>query len=512
MKVSQWIGVVLITFVISFTLGYLTADQASPGSSIGLGSKCIPFVKESLTNMTGTADVQNKPSELVSPNLIDNSPRAMHDIIAEIDELLFQLEENPKQTSLAIKLYALIETLTVDELIALGTSLSGKNESQRKTLSHMIIGLLTEKSPEKALAFALRYNPMPDSPYFITALKAQIAEKNPELGFEYLNQILDLPIEDINLSEHSQLIQTLANGDLKRLVGTLVKFKDLGIKLDNSLSGFTYGLKTSGEHLNLFNELRQLNDMSILGSVLINWMKISPTDVFDRLNEISDMAERIKLTDSAFHYWMYDKPEVAADHHLANASNKVKMLKKIMRIWPDKKAADALTWISGQSDIDTNRYKIDYLKGLSRTDPEFVESQLHDINLNNSENIDFYKKLYSGFKLKSSADAEQFVNALPFKDEVLGNTTENTAPTDSYITKINKAFRRYFDFKYDKTFALAIGDNGAYAYSYVVNKASQSEANQLAISRCDQRRYKNNIANKCRIYAEGDVKLFNLTE
>jgi hypothetical protein len=323
--------------------------------------------------------------------------------------------------------------------------------------------------------------------------------------------MLGLDTEDIDLSKNSRMIQVLAKADLTQLVDTLVKFQDIGANLENSLHGLAYDLKTNEEHLSLFNELRRLNDMSILSSVLINWMKISPDAVFERLNEIEDSAERKKLSDSAFHFWMMNKPEMAADHHLANASNKLEMLKNIMRLWPDKKASDALNWISSQSDIDNNRHKINYLKDLSRTDPNFVKSHLSDINLNGDETIDFYKSLYNGFKRKSSADAEQFLSALPFKDEILGKTPEKTAPADGYTAAINKGFRRYFDFKHEKSFALAIGDNGAYAYSYYVNKASQSEASQLAMRGCEVRRHKQNITNKCKIYAEGDVTLFNLT-
>jgi hypothetical protein len=511
MKVSNWIVIITVTFATAFAIGYVTGQQLTLRSSEIVDSNNTSIARQISVNSPPAIDTQSITAAVLSLNSTNNSPRTTDDILAKIDTLLVMLDENPKQTSSSIKLYAILEALSVDELLALGSSLKNKNESQRNMLSQFIIAQLIEKAPEKALAFAQRYNPMPDSPYYLAAIKAQVAEKIPELGFEYLNQMLGLANEDIDLSTNSRLIAVLAKADLKQLVSTLAKFQDMGIELENSLSLIAYGLKTNDEHLSVFNELRQLNDMSILSSVLINWMKISPTDVFERLNEIEDIAERKKLTDTAFHFWMLDTPEVAADHHLANASNKLEMLKKIMRIWPDKKASDALVWISAQSDIDTNRYKIDYLNGLSRSDPKFVESRLNEINLNGDEKIGFYQSLYKGFKRKSSDDAEQFLNTLPFKDEVLGITTEKEQSSDTRITKINKAFIRYFDFKYDKAFALATGDNGRYAYSYVVNKQSQNEANQQALSRCEQRRHKHNIESECKIYAEGDVIMFNLT-
>jgi len=511
MKVSNWIVIATVTLTTTFFIGYITGQQLTLKSSEIVDLKNNSITNAPSVNTLSAVETQSNTATIPSSNPTHNSPRTMEDIFAEIDKLLIMIDERPNQSSLMIKLFAILEPLSADELIALAPSLENKKESQLKILNQIIIAQLIEKAPDKALAFAQRYNPMPDSPYYLAVIKAQIAEKIPKLGFEYLDQTLALANEDTDLSENSILINALAKADLKQLVRSLAKFQDKGVKLENSLSSLAYGLETNDEHLSLFNELRQLNDMSILSSVINNWIKISPQAVFDRLNEIQDIAERKKLTDSAFHYWMYDKPEAAADYHLARTSNKRDMLKEIMQTWPSKKASSALTWISAQSNIDTNRYKIDYLNRLSYSDPKFVQSNLYDINLNDQEKIGFYQRLYKGFKNKSSADAEQFLNTLAFKDEVLGISTEEEQPTDNRVTRINQAFSKYFDFKYAKAFALATDDDGDYAYSYVVNKPSQHEANQLALSGCEQRRHKHKVDNECQIYAEGDVTIFNLT-
>jgi hypothetical protein len=511
MKVSNWIVIVTVTSATAFIIGYITGQQLTLKSTEVADSNNISITNAPAVSALSAIETQSNTAAIPSSNSTHNSPRTMDDIVAEIDKLLAMIDGSPNQNSLMIKLFAILESLSADELIALVPSLENKNESQLKILYQITIAQLIEKAPDRALAFAQRYNPMPDSPYYLAAIKAQIAEKKPELGYEYLDQTLALANEDTDLSVNSILIKVLAKADLKQLVRTLAKFQDKGVKLENSLSSIAYGLETNDEHLSLFNELRQLNDMSILSSVIINWIKINPHAVFDRLDEIEDIAEREKLNESAFHYWMYDTPEAAADYHLARASNKLEILKEIMQTWPDKKASNALTWISAQNDIDTNRYKIDYLHRLNYSDPKFVQSHLYEINLNDEEKIGFYQSLYKGFKSKSSDVAEQFLNTLPFKDEILGISTQKEQPADNRITKINQAFSQYFDFKYDKAFALASGDNGAYAYYYVVNKPSQNEANQLALSRCEQRRHRHKVDNECKIYAEGDVIIFNLT-
>lgn len=513
MKASYWIVAIIVTFAIAFAIGRLTGQQLALISTDVVDSNNTSIDRESSVNIKPALEVQSAAEETQSsnPTPAQISPRTMDDILAEIDDLLVKIEGNPNQRSSVIKLAAKLESLSAEELIALAPLLENKIDPQRNMLNQFIIAELIEKDPGKALEFAQRFNPMPDSPYFLAAIKTQIAKKQPELGFEYLNQMLELANEDIDLSANSSLIAVLAKADLTQLVDTLGKFQEMGVSLEHSLNSTAYGLKTDSEHLNLFNELRQLDDMSILSSVLMNWIRLSPTAVFERLNQIEDIAEREELSDSAFHYWMLDAPEDAANHHIANASNKSEMLKRIMRIWPNDQALGALTWISTQSDIDTNRYKIDYLHRLSYYEPKFVQSHLDDINLNDDEKIGFYQNLFNGLKRKSSEDAEQFLNTLSFKDEIVGTTTEKENSADNRIAKINKAFSKYFDFKYDKAFALALGENGAYAYSYVVNKPSQSEANQLALSRCEQRRHKYNVNNKCKIYAEGDVIMFNLT-
>jgi hypothetical protein len=83
--------------------------------------------------------------------------------------------------------------------------------------------------------------------------------------------------------------------------------------------------------------------------------------VLERLNQIEDNAERKELSRTVFYSWMRNSPEIAADYFLAEAANKVEILKDIMRAWPEDRASDALVWISSQSNIDANRYKIDYL-------------------------------------------------------------------------------------------------------------------------------------------------------
>lgn len=511
MKVSYWIIAILFTFVIAFATGYTTGQRLSLRPSDGLGLKNTSIAKEPSVNALPTLSSENSTATQSSLNLAQISPRTMETVLSEIDNLLVSLDENPNHRSSVMKLYVLLETLSEDELIALTPSFEDMSESQRNMLSDFIVALLIEKSPEKALDYAQRYSPKSGTPFYIEVIKAQIAGKKPELGFEYLNQMLGLAHEDIDLNKNAGLINVLAKADLKKLVRTLAKFQDLGVKLENSVSGIAFGLQTNEAHLDLFNELRQLNDMSILSSVLINWMKVSPNAVMERLNEIEDMDEREELINSAFRYWMYESPEAAADHHLANGPNKLKSLKEIMEQWPDKKASEGLLWLSSQKGIDINRHKIDYLNDLSYLEPEFVRSNLDDIHLSDNEKIAFYQRLYNGFKRKSSADAEQFLSTLPFKDEVLGTTTDKENSADTFVASIGKAFKRYFDFKHDKAFALATGDNGAYVFSYVVNMQSQEEANQLALSRCEQRRYKYNIANKCKVYAEGDTTLFSLT-
>ena len=510
MKASYWIILIIVTSAIAFAVGRNTAQQATPNSDEIVDSKSTLNDKESSLEAKNTLSVNHNSADKLSSNLSESSPSSMEDITAEVGELLAAIEENPRQAKPILKLVALLEALSTEELLALAPLFENSNEFQRNQLNKMITAQLIEKAPEQALAFAQRYNPMPEFPIYLTLIKAQVAEKRPDLGFEYLNQMLELAHEDIDLSANSTLLNVLAKADLTQLIDTLEVFKDMGVSLESSLTSIGLELETSEEHLNLFNELRRLDDMPILNSAIINWVKIDPTALFERLEQIEDTAERENLEQTAFYFWMINSPEDAADHFVANASNEIKTLKDIMRAWPEDRAADALSWISKQSNIDTNRFKIDYLKKLSYSEPEVVQSHLADINLNDDEKIDFYRNLYNSFKSKSSKDAEQFLNTLSFKDEILDVAAENENSGNNRIAKINQAFTKYFDFKYKKAFALALGDNGAYAFFYVVNRPSQHEANQLALSQCEQYRYKHNVNNKCEIYAEGDVRMFNL--
>ena len=518
MKAGYWIVIVVVTSAIAFTVGRgigsgfgsSTGQEVTPNTNEGVNVKSTPNNQKSSSNKTMTSYVDSNIADNSPSKSSESSPRSMEDIVVEVGELLANIEENPREATSILRLVAFLERLTIEELLALAPLFENSSESQRSQLISMITAQIIEKDPGQALAFAQRYNPMPDFPMYLPLIKAQIAEKRPDLGFEYLNQMLNLAPEDIDLNAHSALLNVLAKEDLTLLIDTLAQFKEMGADLENSFNLMGYELETSEEYLNLFNELRRLDDMSILHSVMINWAKTSPTDVLEHLNQIEDNAERKELSRTVFYSWMRNSPEIAADYFLAKTGNKVETLKDIMRAWPEDRASDALVWVSSQSNIDANRYKIEYLRNLSFLKPNFVQDNLANINLNKDEEIAFYRNLYNGFKRKSSVDAAQFLNTTAFKDEILGVAAEKENSSENRVDKINQVFNKYFDFKYKKAFALALGANGTYAYSYVVNKPSQNEANQLALTRCEKYRYRHNVDNACEIYAEGDVKMFNL--
>ncbi|NDW21884.1 hypothetical protein [Alteromonas hispanica] len=518
MKAGYWIVIIIVTSAIAFTvgrsiesnIGHITGQEVTPDTNEGVNVKSTSNNQKSSSNKAMTSYVDNNIADNSPSKSSESSPRSMEDIVVEVGELLTKIEENPREATSILRLVAFLERLTIEELLALAPLFENSSESQRSQLIRYITAQIIEKDPGQALAFAQRFNPMPDFPMYLPLIKAQVAEKRPDLGFEYLNQMLNLAPEDIDLNAHSALLNVLAKEDLTLLIDTLAQFKEKGADLENSFNLMGYELETSEEYLNLFNELRRLDDMSILHSVMINWAKTSPTDVLERLNQIEDNAERKELSRTVFYSWMRNSPEIAADYFLAEAANKVEILKDIMRAWPEDRASDALVWISSQSNIDANRYKIDYLQGLSYLKPNFVLANLTSINLDKDEEVAFHRNLYNSFKRKSSKDAAQFLNTTPFKDEILGIATEQENSDENRVAKINQVFNKYFDFKYKKAFALALGANGTYAYSYVVNKPSQNEANQLALSRCEKYRYRYNVDNACEIYAEGDVKMFNL--
>lgn len=160
MKVSMWIVItaVALAFVSGFGMG-IQLRSLSPEIALSSSSSTS---KVPTTKARPSADQQSKPATLKTTNSSPILPIAMDDIVAEIDNLLATIENNPKQRSLTIKLLAILEALSVDELLGLAPLLESKPEAQAQMLSQIIVGQLIEKAPEQALAFAQRYNPMPD--------------------------------------------------------------------------------------------------------------------------------------------------------------------------------------------------------------------------------------------------------------------------------------------------------------------------------------------------------------
>ena len=500
---------------IGFVFGYFYAQSAIETPHIRVSNNSPAQSADSNAPTSSKAPIQEQitgaeTSNLQAQNALESSANAT-DLVEEISELLDLIDANPNQRSSALNLAVKLENLSIDELLSVASSFENKSETQRNFLNQFIIAQLIEKAPEQALSYAERNNPMPDSPYYLAIIKSQIAQKRPDLGFEYLDEILVLENKDINLAEHASLIQTLAKFDINQLIPKLAQLQEKGVKLEPGLTFLSSGLQTSEEHLILFDALRELDDISILNSVIMNWVRVSPEVVLEHVSLIEDSNEREQLHDTALLFWMYDDPEQAASYKLATSDNGLEAVKEILNKWPSDNGSEALNWITKQSDIDINRLKIHYLDRAIYSEPRFVLSHLNEINLPENEKVGFHKSLYNYLKGVSSSEAEAFLNTLAFKDEILESGNKKSTASSSRVQVIGRAFKKYYDFKLSKAFAVALGDEGAFAYSYVVNKPTQDEANQQALERCDGYRYKHNIESPCKIYAEGDVTLFNLT-
>ncbi|MFC3121402.1 hypothetical protein [Agaribacter flavus] len=509
MKTSQRIVIsvtsVIVTFVAGVVVGKQIDQYASQAHDVADVSTSVNAPAANSPAIESVAQLSTKVSTASLPSSSDVN----EDILLEINELLVQIKESPSQMRLSLELFTIFDTLSVEQLLNFGELLSNYDERERTSISSIIIAQLLEKAPEEVLGFMQKHSHMAGSPFYVDSIRAQVAKKKAELGFDYLNNLLYSNAKDVNMRENMQLLAALAKTNISRVVDVLLELTEKGVELDNSLIHLSFDLNTSEEHRELFNQLRRFDDMSLLGSVFGSWIELSPMDVFDRLNQIENINEREKLTETALFYWSLRKPEAAANYRLTHASNKLETVKDIMRTWPNEKATEALEWLSQQSDIDSNYHKISYLRNLSYLEPEFVEAHLNDIQLSDDQKIDFYKQIYQGYQRKSSTDAEQFAAKLPFGDQII-DKKEEPIPAEDLVSKINRIFERYYDYKYDKAFALAMDDKGGYAYSFVVNKASQDEANALALQRCEQHRKKHNVDSRCQIYAEGDMTLFNL--
>tara|TARA_A200000159_G_C7161273_1_gene271446 strand:+ start:169 stop:681 length:513 start_codon:yes stop_codon:yes gene_type:complete len=162
MKASYWIVLIIATSSIAFAVGRNTAQQVTPNLVKVVDSKSASNDKESSLEAKNTLSVNSNSADRLSSHLPESSPSSMEDIAAEVGELIAKIEESPKQAKPILKLVALLETLSTDELLALAPLFENSSEFQRKQLYQIMTAQLIEKAPEQALAFAQRYNPMPE--------------------------------------------------------------------------------------------------------------------------------------------------------------------------------------------------------------------------------------------------------------------------------------------------------------------------------------------------------------
>ena len=211
MKSGYWIVIVVVTSAIAFTVGRgigsgfgsstgrSTGQEVTPNTNEGVNVKSTSNNQKSSSNKTMTSYVDSNIADNSPSKSSESSPRSMGDIVVEVGELLANIEENPREATSILRLVAFLERLTIEELLALAPLFENSSESQRSQLISMITAQIIEKDPGQALAFAQRYNPMPDFPMYLPLIKAQVAEKRPYLVFEYLNQILNLEIGSANV-------------------------------------------------------------------------------------------------------------------------------------------------------------------------------------------------------------------------------------------------------------------------------------------------------------------------
>lgn len=503
--------IIAVTFVVGFYLG----QQKS-----SIGSLVTNAKDNTVTSQLETQN--NKTKELTSNRSINSQAHnedgssSTTEIFEQIDQLLQSLEAKPEDKKLMIELYSLVNKLSLIELDSLILTLNDKNKTQRNMLAQLIVGQLIELAPRRVLSFARQFNPMPENDYYLAMIKSAITKKDPEYGFELFLEGVNTANSETKFSANSALISELAKHDLNRLMDSLLQYKNQGVDISSSLVGLSMGLKSSDELSNIFDQLKKFDDSKLFDFAMLQWIEISADDLFDKLDDIDDANQRKVLTEKAQRYWLMKDPESAAEALLMQGENKKEILADIIQRWPNDQAEKGLLWLSRQEDIDINSYKIELLDDLIYSKPEFVQAHLDDIVLDEDKQAAFHLKLYNQLKNRSTNQAEQFLDGLSNKNDVVAliekesETPKESTSTINYRDVIKKAFNNYYNYKEAKAFAVAIDSEGGYAWSYRVNKTNQSMANQSALEGCEKYRLRQNITSACTIYAEGDVLLFEL--
>ena len=424
------------TFILGFYLGQQKSSRGSLVANIEVNTSTNQLVAQNSMAKEVIAEHDLTSNRSIPPqeHNKDGSSRATK-ILEQIDQLLQSLEAKPEDQKLLIELYSLVSKLSLKELDSLILTLNSKSDAQQKMLARLIVGQLIELAPRKALSFARQFNPMPENGFFMDMIKSAIAKKDPEYGFELFSEGIHTANSETEFSANSALISELAKHDLNRLMDALVQYKNQGVEINSSLWGLSRDLKSSDEFSELFDQLKKLDDLDLLDSAMMRWIDISADDLFDKINGLGDAHERKVLIEKAQRYWLMEDPESAADSLLTQAENKKEALDDIVQNWPNDKAEQGLLWLSRQEDIDVNSYKVELLDDLIYSKPEFVQAHLFDIELDKDKQAAFYLKLYYELKDRSANKAEQFLDGLSNKNDVIAlikkksDTPEESTPT-----------------------------------------------------------------------------------
>ncbi|TDF37480.1 hypothetical protein EYS14_15130 [Alteromonadaceae bacterium M269] len=173
--------------------------------------------------------------------------------------------------------------------------------------------------------------------------------------------------------------------------------------------------------MNLFSEIESIDDHEIEDSIISQWTRHNPEQVGAWLAEEYTGSRVDEIKEHFIRNWSYMDRIKSADW-MVNNSLPEKLDKNVtsfMQSWGYDNPEEAMQWFSQQSAEIYNQSNFsDFLRNAAYPHPQFAANHLSFID-DEKQRSGVAQSIYQGFKQKSSSKAKAFLEASPFRKDIL---------------------------------------------------------------------------------------------
>lgn len=431
--------IVGLLWLISVGIAFIIGSSQKQDTSI---SDPLALPQSEVHTLPSPNNIFNNPT-LVTPALSELKTQSLNPepiTAVDLDETMHTvnrliIDNSTMNMSKLAKAYNLIQKLDEQQLIAALNSIDPNttDPKQMKLLS-LFLNRFAELQPKDAMAFIENNMHATNTKKMAHAtVLAAWSEADPLAALDWVKSNPSTHQVNRRNSGLFAIFEGLARQDIYLAMDNLEPFMDNANSINSAVSGLASTLTSTDEFERLLDKTKDLDSKKLTQSVIREWAKKDPEQALQWLTNVADAKEKRGLEERLYRTWLYTDSDTAASSYMASADSsniqsKAKFVAKhLSYISPDK----ALNWIQNQTEIDTAPLMRNLVKDSAYRNPVFAAKHL-DIFTDKKDIIDRSTSIYLGFERNSQNQANNFLAASDYKNEIEAAIEQRKARIKKY--------------------------------------------------------------------------------